>query len=216
MKGALKLTTIWLVGLMLTTWAWAEEASYRIRFDGKEIGRASMKQEKNPDGSIYFEMEASVAFYGERMEWFQSSLVAKDGTPIRYSSAETSGDDRNIVSVSYEKDGAHILSSSKDRSINKVVPYPKGSIKALSNLWFIHHRPKPGEKAAYWLLDFGTLKWERVVDVYKGPRRISVNSRSALAHLILFDDEEMYVSDRGMPLRLSHGPISQSLLIERI
>lgn len=215
MKSGFKFVLIWL-WLTIVATSMAEEGRYQVRFGGKLIGKATMRLDKNPDGSIHFEGHVSMSLYGENIEWWQSSLTAKDGMPVRYSYTEISGEDREIISATYEKEGVRVLVNAKDRSVSKVVPYPKGSIKAVAETWFVHVQPKVGQKAVYWSLDYDSLKWEREEEVYRGPKRISVNGQSVVAHLITIGVEEMYLSQHGLPVRVSHGPTGQSLLIEKI
>lgn len=215
MKLGFRLMLVWIC-LAIVAMCSADEGRYQIRFDGKVVGKATMRLNKNPDGSIHFESHVSMSMYGESVEWWQSSVTAKDGTPIRYSYTKIDGEDREIISASYEKDGVRVLVSAKDRSVSRMVAYPKGSIKAISETWFFHVQPKVGQKAVYWSLDYDSFKWEREEEVYRGPKRISVNGQSVVAHLITIGVEELYLGQRGLPVRLSHGPTGQSLLIERI
>ncbi len=216
MKSILRLTGALVLSFLLSVAAFAEQATYRVLFEGKQIGNAKITQVKNADGSVLLEMDSTMTFFGELMELSMSFLTAKDGTPIRESSSQKTNDESSIASVNYKKDGAHVISTDNGKSISKVVSYPKGKVKGMSNMWFIHYRPKVGEKDVYWELDLDTLKWVRVVQVYKGPRQIKLGGKSVSAHLISVDGLAMYVSGSGMVLRTSYGPSDQNFIIERI
>lgn len=214
MKLGFRLMWVWIC-LAIVAISSADEGRYQIRFDGKVIGKATMRLNKNPDGSIHFESHISSSSFGESYELWQSSVTAKDGTPVSFASSQISGEDREIISETYEEHGVRVLISTNDRSISRVVPYPKGSIKSVATTWFVHTQPKVGQKAIYWSLDHDSLKWEEQEEIYVGPKRISVSGKSVVAHLIKIGVEEMYLSQSGLPVRISHGPTGQSMLIEK-
>jgi hypothetical protein len=127
---------------------------------------------------------------------------------------QESGSIRSTIvwKVRYDRNGAAVLSESKDRKRypdRTFAPIPGYSRADASDLWFSKVSPSMGTTVTSTVFDIEHAKWQVVETTYLGRKWIAVGGRQVEANEVrdIRDGnvKRVYLDDRGQPILMKNG-----------
>ncbi len=157
-----------------------------------------------PDGRKQNQSSLSLGSGDSRIVVRSESVFAKDGAPIRMISETVVGGRRvtHVVAEFGEK-GVQLTGRKGEADFDKLLPYPQGATwRDQGEFWFLRDLPKVDQKLIVYRLNLDEQRWNIQERVYKGMAEIVVASKKVKAHHYTIDEGEVFVDERGDPLKM--------------
>jgi len=166
-----------------------------ISTDGREVGKAWMSQKLDATGKkTYLKL-----IMGE-VKIVETSEYAIDGTPrLKISTRTENG--ASITTKATFATGKVTLTKGAETA---TIPYPdNGTLRALSELWFLQTKPAKGHRVEYLRFDLYTAKFVPCKVVYVGKEALTIRDKKVSTNRVRVDDKtDAWLDDRGDPYRL--------------
>jgi len=169
-----------------------------ISTDGREVGRAWMSQKLDATGKKTY----AKLIMGE-VRIVETAEYAMDGTPKLKVITRTEKDVSATTQAAFGA-GKVTLTSGKETA---TVPYPeKGTLRALSEFWFLQTRPAKGHSVEYLRFDVYGAKFVPCKVAYLGKEDLEILGKKVPANRVRVDEKtDAWLDDRGDPYRMIIG-----------
>lgn len=166
-----------------------------ISTDGREVGKAWMSQKLDATGKKTY----AKLIMGD-IKIVETAEYAIDGTPRLKVITRTEKEASTTTQASFAS-GKVTLTSGKNTAI---VPYPeRGTLRALSELWFLQTKPGKGHSVDYQRFDVYGAKFVPCKVVYLGKEDLEVLGKKVSANRVRVDEKtDAWLDERGDPYRM--------------
>jgi hypothetical protein len=166
-----------------------------ISTDGKDVGKAWMSQKLDATGKKTY----AKLIMGD-VKIVETAEYAIDGTPKLKIITRTEKEVSVTTQASFAN-GKVTLTAGKE---TLTVPYPSnGTLRALSELWFLQTKPAKGHSVEYQRFDVYAAKFVPCKVVYQGKEDLEVSGKKVSANRVRVDDKtDAWLDERGDPYRM--------------
>lgn len=166
-----------------------------ISTEGREVGKAWLSQRLDATGKKTY---AKLIMGDTKI--VETAEYGLDGTPKIKISMRTQGAS-SVRSEALFSNGKVTLKSGDSTT---TVLYPEaGSLKALSELWFLQTKPKANHVVEYQRFDLYTQTFVPCKVIYVGKENIEIRGKSISANRVKVDSKtDAWLDDRGDPYRM--------------
>lgn len=166
-----------------------------ITSGGKAVGQAWLSQKLDASGKKTY----AKLILGE-VKIVETAEYAIDGSPrLKVVSRTEKG--ATVTTKAEFANGEVTLTAGKE---TKTVPFPEeGTLRAVSELWFLQTQPPKGHTVSYKRFDVYGAKFVDCKVVYVGKEEIRVMGKAVQANRIRVDDKtDAWLDSRGDPYRM--------------
>ena len=195
------------------------QQKYAVRFQGHDVGTASLTQRLETDGSKVVELLMMMKQGRQKVYVRTRSEYAKDGTPRHMFQTMTGVNPvkKRQTNVDFDAEGASAFRDSGDGYKRHKVELSASSPRAVpSEFWFLRDIPKKGDSCKAFIFDLDQLQWDIRTTTYEGPAEIQVRGKKLAAHKVVAEHNSesvvAYVDAKGWPIRIESG----DTVIERV
>ncbi|HVT11218.1 MAG TPA: hypothetical protein VHE55_03045 [Fimbriimonadaceae bacterium] len=171
-----------------------------LTVNGQPVGTATFKQGLKASGSL--EQTVTMALKGPTgtANFAYLSTSDKAGRTIKETNTQTMGATSKTVVVEFGSKTVKVTTIQNGKSTSKSVPIPAGNRADASTFWFVNVKPKAGATSTYMHFDVDTGSWKKETTKYVGDD--VVPGTKLKGHHIHHDDGDMWLDDKGTPLRI--------------
>jgi hypothetical protein len=204
-----------LVGLALTFIS-ISHAQQRLilTLNGQPVGEANLSLKIDSMGGVTQTIKSTMKGPGGSVTLNFETVADKNGRPIRKTSLTGPSGSLQAQTVIYGAKSIRLQNRvGNGKATTKEYPIPKGNISDGTMLWFTKIRPKKGATVTY--LDFSsqTGKWKSKTSTYVGDE--TVPGTKMKGHHIHQLDGEIWVDDKGIPIRMEHVESGVEMVLAR-
>lgn len=203
------------LGVLAATSLYAQTATYRVTIAGQELGTAKLSYKLMPDGGLTTNLEMNLNANGLKIGMVSTDTIRADGTPVKRLTTQDMPQDRETISVEYGKSGVTVKKTLNGKTTTQVVKYPQGSIKSVSDFWFVKVTPKPGDTDTSMAFRTKEMKWEKSDERYVGLKNITVKGKTVRAHFQTSKSADVYMDSKGLPYRVVLKEAGNEIILER-
>ena len=200
--------------VFLAQLASAQSAKYRVLVGGRELGSGTLVQKLTPGGlSTKFQMSLNAG--GQKFTMSAEDMTRLDGTPVWAQSSESTPTGTTKIREDYSATGVKVRKTDGSGTTTKTFKLPAGSIKGISDLWFVTLKPKPGAVDKSFSFSASNMKWDQSMTKYVGVRTITVKGKSVGAHFITSKEADFWSDSKGIPYRIVFKEAGLEMILER-
>ncbi|HTQ08547.1 MAG TPA: hypothetical protein VMI31_00605 [Fimbriimonadaceae bacterium] len=176
------------------------QVKMKVLVNGQQVGTAALFLSRYKTGDLNQDISINLDVNGHTASFETKMLMSPSGKPIRESSEETDGMRAKTTTMVYGPTNLQVRVTINGKSTTSTVAIPKGNIADASAVWFVAIRPKVGTTTTYSSYNETLKKWESKTAKYLGDDKVPESQ--ATAHHIHHQDGDLWVDDKGMPLRI--------------
>lgn len=183
----------------------------RVLSDGQAIGTATFQQKLLSDGGKHIIISLSLKpAKGDSVQVRQESVYDRQAYPVRMIQETLTGEGKRkeLRVATFDEMGAEVEITKDGKTSSKLIDLTKGAPRWVrSEFWFIRDMPSKGDRATYYVLDIGEMRWKLTESIYTGDVDLDLQGRKVRAHRVSSPPSTAYLDDQGWPLVLEIGKI---------
>ncbi|HWA83233.1 MAG TPA: hypothetical protein VG820_07375 [Fimbriimonadaceae bacterium] len=184
-----------------------------LTVNGQALGTAVFRQSLKSSGAL--EQSVSMSLKGPTGTAGFSYVVLSDkaGRIIKETNTESTGAMSKTVVTEFGPKTVKVTTIQGGKSTSKSAPIPAGNRADASTFWFINVKPKAGAVSTSLHYDEETNKWEKDTTTFVGDE--IVPGTKLKGHHIHHNDGDMWLDDKGLPLRIESNKNGVPMILIR-
>ena len=198
-----------LLTVCLAPVAYAGDVKLAISGPDGLSGTAIMTNKLLDDGNKLVRLTMKLKYEnGEALEVLQESSYSPDGEPKRMLQTYKGTSRKTSVVVTFDSDGAQVVSDNGSGPKTNKVVRPEGSVANKAEFWFLRGKPKIGQSVEFFAFRVSEQAWAKTKSKYEGRREIVILGKKVSAHLVTMGETRAYYDDIGDLYRFEIGKMT--------
>jgi hypothetical protein len=204
-------TVLSLFALVLAALSQAQ-VHLKLQMGGQSVGTAVLTQKVSAT-QINQKMHIALSFQGNTGSQDIDTVNDRLGRVLRETMSQSIAGHVASTTVVYGAKEVKVSHTENGKTTVKSVAVPKGNLADSSTLWFITQRPKKGASVTYLSFDARALKWKTRTAHYVGDEKVAGTSMTG--HHVHHEDGDIWLDDKGFPIRLEDNSSSGKIVLTR-
>jgi len=185
-----------------------------LSVNGEPLGTATISQKVDQAGHLKQTIHMSIDFHGITSTVDTSIETDRTGRPILEKSTESHGSDVTTTALNYLADSLEVSRNESGKPEVLTIDYPKGNLADASAVWFVTITPNVNATTTYVHYDLPSKSWQTKSATYVGDETVPETQRKG--HHIHHDDGELWVDDKGLPIRIELTQAGVKMVLRRL
>jgi len=172
-------------------------------------GTATMTNRLLEDGTKLVRLTMKLKYEnGESVDVLQESSYSADGEPKRMLQTYKGSSRKTSVVVTFDSDGAQVVSDNGSGPKTNKVVRPDGPIANKAEFWFLRDKPKVGQTAEFFAFRVSEQAWAKTKAKFEGRREIVVQGKKVSSNVVSMGESKAYYDDGGDLYRFEIGKMT--------
>ncbi|MBS1713569.1 MAG: hypothetical protein JST30_04455 [Armatimonadetes bacterium] len=172
-------------------------------------GTATMTNKLLEDGNKLVRLTMKLKYEnGESVDVIQESSYSADGEPKRMLQTYKGTSRKTSVVVTFDPDGAQVVSDNGSGPKTNKVVRPQGSVANTAEFWFLRDRPKVGQSVEFYAFRVSEQAWAKTKAKFEGKREIVVGGKKVSANVVSMGESKAFYDEAGDLYRFEIGKMT--------
>ena len=185
-----------------------------LSINGQVIGTAAISQKLDQAGHLKQSIHMSIDFQGIKSSLDTDVESDATGRPILETSTQSQGTLVKTTTLTYGAKSLEITDTENGKPQRSTVAYPKGSLSDASTIWFVTVKPDKKATTTFIHYDEPSKSWQTKSATYVGDETVPETDQKG--HHIHHDDGDIWLDDKGLPIRIELSQMGAKLVLKRI
>lgn len=184
-----------------------------VSINGMTVGTAVLNQKLNAAGGLEQNLHMTLEIQASKAEFTYISVTDKGGKMVREVNGQSAGPTTKTTTIIFGATSIKVTTVENGKAKTSSVPIPKGNLADPSTFWFVNTRPKVGTTSSHLSFSSDKGKWKTATVKYVGDDTIPGTKMKA--HHVHQDDGDVWLDNKGMPIRIEMNQDGGQLIFMR-